>query len=149
MSIDNADGTRLSPDVKTASAGTAGANVSLAVHVAGAWTIVAVSGEMDLLVVPLLGELVSADVRHVVFELRQVTFIDGRGIDLLLERQRDALRTGGCVRLVAPSRQVRRLLIVTGLSREFTMFETVDEAVSAPVPTTRAVAAARRILEAP
>jgi hypothetical protein len=57
--------------------GTAGPNVSVSVHVSGAWTIVAIGGEMDLLVVPLVRELVNADARHVVFELRQVTFMDG------------------------------------------------------------------------
>jgi len=56
---------------------------------------VSIAGEMDLLVVPLVRELVSADARHVLFELRQVTFIDASGLDLLLSRQRGALRTGG------------------------------------------------------
>jgi hypothetical protein len=57
---------------------------------------VSIAGEMDLLVVPLVRELVSADARHVVFELRQVTFIDASGLDLLLSRRRGALRTGVC-----------------------------------------------------
>ena len=110
------------------------ASVSVSVHVSGAWTIVAIAGEMDLLVVPLVQELVSADARNVVFELRQVTFMDGRGLDLLLRTQRGALRAGGCVRLAAPSRQVRRLLMLTGSNREFTSFASVDEAVSVPAP---------------
>jgi hypothetical protein len=57
---------------------------------------VSIAGETDLLVVPLVNELVSGDARHVVFELRQVTFIDGSGFDLLSSRQRGALRTGVC-----------------------------------------------------
>jgi anti-sigma B factor antagonist len=88
----------------------------------------------------------------VVFELRQVTFMDGRGLDFLLSSQRDALRAGGCVRLVAPSRKVRRLLMLTGSNREFTTFASVDEAISVPVPPSSAVAAVaadRRAQEAP
>ena len=135
MSIDQADGLRsAASNVKTAGAGTARPTVSVSVHVSGAWTIVAIAGEMDLLVVPLVRGLVSADARHVAFELRQVTFMDGRGLDLLLKSQRAALRAGGCARLVAPSRQVRRLLMLTGSNREFTTFASVDEAISAPVP---------------
>lgn len=134
MSIDEVGGERWSA---AADAGTArsGASVSVSVSVSGAWTIVAIAGEMDLLVVPLVSELVGADARHLVFELRQVTFMDGRGLDLLLKTQRDALKAGGCVRLVAPSRKVRRLLVLTGSNREFTTFASVDEATSVPAPT--------------
>lgn len=96
-----------------------------------------------------VGDGVKADARHVVFELRQVTFMDGRGLDLMLRCQRGALRAGGCVRLVAPSRQVRRFLMLTGSNREFTTFASVDEAMAVPVPQPPAVAAARRALEAP
>lgn len=134
MSIDEVGGERWSA---AADAGTArsGASVSVSVSVSGAWTIVSIAGEMDLLVVPLVSELVGADARHLVFELRQVTFMDGRGLDLLLKSQRDALKAGGCVRLVAPSRKVRRLLVLTGSNREFTTFASVDEATSVPAPT--------------
>lgn len=145
MSVDDVAGGRWS----WVDAGTAGPNVSVSVHVSGAWTIVAIAGEMDLLVVPLVRELVSADALHVVFELREVTFMDGRGLDLLLRSQRGALRAGGCVRLVAPSRQVRRFLMLTGSNREFTTFASVDEAMSVPVPESPAAAAARRALGAP
>lgn len=145
MSIDEVSSRRWS----WVDAGSAAPNVSVSVRISGAWTIVAIAGEMDLLAVPLVRELVSADARHLVFELRQVTFMDGRGLDLLLNSQRSALRAGGCVRLAAPSRQVRRLLMLTGSNREFTTFASVDKAMSAPVPEPPAVAAARRALEAP
>jgi anti-sigma B factor antagonist len=153
MSADEVSGGRWPAAVEgaTARAGTVRSNrsVSVHVHVSRAWTIVAIAGEMDLLVVPLVRELVSADARHVVFELRQVTFMDGSGLDLLLTSQRDALRAGGCVRLAAPSRNVRRLLMLTGSNREFTTFASVDKAMSVPVPAPPAVAAVRRALRAP
>jgi anti-sigma B factor antagonist len=148
MSIDEAGGGPSSA-ADDAGAARSKASVSVSVHASGVWTIVAIAGEMDLLTVPLIRELVSADARHVMFELRQVTFMDGRGLDLLLRSQRGALRAGGCVRLVAPSRQVRRLLMLTGSNREFTTFASVDEATSVPAPGLAAVAAPRRALEAP
>ena len=132
MSIDGVGGERWS--AADAGAVRSGASVSVSVSVSGTWTIVAIVGEMDLVVEPLVSELVGADARHLVFELRQVTFMDGRGLDLLLRSQRDALKAGGCVRLVAPSRQVRRLLMLTGSNREFTTFASVEEATSVPAP---------------
>jgi anti-anti-sigma regulatory factor len=51
------------------------------------------------------------------------------------------------VRLVAPSRKVRRPLMLTGSNREFTTFASVDEAMSVLIPVPLAVAAARRALE--
>ena len=148
MSVDEAGGGQR-PAAVDAGTAMSHASVSVSVHLSGAWTIVSIAGEMDLLVVPLVRELVSADARYVVFELRQVTFMDGRGLDLLLRSQRGALRAGGCVRLVTPSRQVRRFLMLTGSNREFTTFASVDKAMSVPVPEPPAVAAARRALEAP
>ena len=89
MSIDGVGGERWS--AADAGAVRSGASVSVSVSVSGAWTIVAIVGEMDLVVEPLVSELVGADARHLVFELRQVSFMDGRGLDLLLRSQRDAL----------------------------------------------------------
>jgi anti-sigma B factor antagonist len=108
--------------------------LSACVYVSGAWTIVTIAGDMDLQVLPLVHELASADARHLVFDLRQVTFMDACGLDLLVRCQNDALQGGGCVRLVAPSRKVRRVLMLTGANREFTTFPSVEEAMMAAVP---------------
>ena len=70
---------------------------------------------------------------HVVFELRGVTFIDACGLRTLLECRRIALAAGGCVRLVAPSRQMGRLLTLTGSCTAFSTFHSLLDAVTAPV----------------
>ena len=108
--------------------------LAASVSVSGPWTLVRIAGEMDLQVVPLVRELKDADARQLVFDLRQVTFMDVAGLSLLLRSQREASRTGGCVRLVAPSRKVRRVLVLTGLIREFSIFPSVHAATTAPVP---------------
>jgi anti-anti-sigma factor len=121
-------------DAQIASTGRLSPVLSTSVSVSGAWTLVTIAGEMDLQVVPPVRELVSAEARHLVFDLRQVTFMDACGLDLLVRSQSDALQKGGCVRLVAPSRRVRRVLLMTGLNREFSIFTSVEKATMAPVP---------------
>jgi hypothetical protein len=58
------------------------------------------------------------------------TVVDLRG-------RRAARAAGGCVRLVAPSRQVRKLRVLTGSDRGFLTFDSLDEAVAARSPLAR------------
>ena len=120
------------PDVGVARDGRLTASISGAVHGSRTWTIVAIAGDMDLQVLPLVRTLVSSDARHLVFDLRRVTFLDACGLELLLRTQREALHADGCVRLVAPSRKVSRLLTLTGVDAQLPTFATIDEAVAAP-----------------
>ena len=90
---------------------------------------------MDIQVLPALAEVDSRGVVHVVFVLSAVTFVDAAALGALVGMQRKALTAGGCVRLVAPSRPVRRLLLLTGTSRLFSTFDDLGQAMSAPVPT--------------
>lgn len=100
---------------------------------AGAWTVVTIVGEVDLRVIPLVRGLVGPDVRNLLFDLQDVTFMDASGLDLLIGSQRRALAAGGCMRLAAPSRPVRRLLMLTSMSRMFSTFASVDEAIVTPL----------------
>jgi anti-sigma B factor antagonist len=68
-------------------------------------------------------------------DLQGVDFIDACGLGLLLESRRQAVAAGGCVRLVAPSRPVCRLLTLTGSYGAFTRFDSLPQAVTAPVKT--------------
>ena len=120
------------PDVEAACQGRLTAVISASVHGTREWTIVTIAGDMDLQVLPLFRRLVHADTRLLVLDLRRVTFLDACGLDLLLRTQREALHADGCLRLVAPSRQVRRLLTLTGLDAQLPTFATLDEAVAAP-----------------
>jgi anti-anti-sigma factor len=99
----------------------------------GGWTVVDVEGELDIQAVALFADLVRRTAAHVVFELQGVEFIDACGLGLLLETRRQAAAAGGCVRLVAPSRPVCRLLMLTGSYGAFTRFESLPQAVTAPV----------------
>ena len=117
-----------------------GGRLSVRLERAGRWTIVDVDGEMDLQARPLVRSLVGDHAKQVVFALQGVTFLDASGLGMMVDTQREAVGAGGCVRLVAPSHAVRRLLILTGSDRLFPVFDSVAEALSSPfVPGPRAI----------
>jgi anti-sigma B factor antagonist len=106
--------------------------VAVRVHRSGRWLVLEVDGEMDLQVVPLIPDLVGSDASRAVFELHGVTFMDASGLGAIAETQRQAVAAGGCVRLVAPSTQARRLLMLAGSERAFPSFDSVEAAMSTP-----------------
>ncbi|MFI9283989.1 STAS domain-containing protein [Streptomyces werraensis] len=91
----------------------------------GAWVITA-HGSFDMQTIrPLANALKAAVGRHpkVVLEASGVTFADSTFLNLLiLTHQR------GTLRVVAPSRQVRRLYELTGVDKILEVRRTVDEA---------------------
>jgi anti-anti-sigma factor len=91
---------------------------------------------MDIQALPLVADVVGSDATRVVFELNGVTFMDARGLGMMVEIQRRALEAGGCVRLAAPSKSVRRVLTLTGCDPIFETFESLRRAVSPPSDTT-------------
>lgn len=90
---------------------------------------------MDLQIRPMLADLVGSTPARIVFELHGVTFMDAGGLGFIDDTRRTALAAGGCVRLVAPSSSVRRLLTLTGCDHVFQTFASTDQAVSAPLDT--------------
>jgi anti-anti-sigma factor len=117
--------------------GVDGSPVSVRVRRSRSWTILAVDGDMDLQALPIVADRVGADATRVVFELHGVTFMDARGLGTIVDIQRRALEAGGCVRLVSPSRSVRRVLTLTGCDSIFPTFDSLPPAVSTPIETDR------------
>jgi anti-anti-sigma factor len=105
-------------------------SVTVRPTMAGPWLVLEIEGQMDLQVAALLH---GTDAQLVVFDLHKVTFMDGSGLSAIEETQRHTASTGGCVRLVALSRPVRRLLMLAGAAQSFPLFDTVDEATSTPL----------------
>lgn len=104
-------------------------------HDARDWTVVMVDGEMDLQVLPLLPDLLGVVAPHVAVTLDRVTFMDASALGALVRMQREALSAGGCARLVSPSRAVRRLLLLTGTRSVFGVYDRLEDAMAAPVPS--------------
>ncbi len=68
--------------------------------------------------------------RHIVLELSQVTFVDSGGLGLLVRLMTSARCSGGDVKLAAPSPQIAKLLETTALTRVFEVFRSPEEAFS-------------------
>ena len=109
--------------------------VSVQLATSGPWQIIVVEGEMDIQVLPLLPDLRGTIAAQVVFDLLGVTFMDACALRALLDRQRRVTQAGGYVRLVAHSRPVPRLLMLTGTGALFRTFDTLDQALNTPIPT--------------
>jgi anti-sigma B factor antagonist len=87
--------------------------------------VVGVSGEIDIASAPTLrDEMLGAIRRHgarLALDLSGVTFMDCAGISALLAAHRHARLDGGWVRVARASRRARKILMLTGLHREFAL----------------------------
>jgi anti-sigma B factor antagonist len=81
----------------------------------GAW--VHVAGEVDLATSPQLEQTLREAQRYarlVVLDLRELTFIDCRGVHVIVDAARDARQTGRRLVLVRGQANVDRVLTLTG-----------------------------------
>jgi anti-sigma B factor antagonist len=99
----------------------------------GGATVVEVGGEVELHSAShLRDELLRAgEAEHpcVVVDLSRVTFIDSTGLGVLVGALK-RVREKGALSLVCPQRQVRRVFEITGLTKVFPMFSSLEEAVA-------------------
>ena len=102
-------------------------------HRFGSWVVLEIEGEMDIQLASAIDELSGRHWAFVVFDLHEVTFMDATGLRVMAEMQRQAVASGGCVRVAAPSRQARRLLELAGSDRALRVFDSVRQAVTTPL----------------
>jgi anti-sigma B factor antagonist len=85
--------------------------------------VIGAEGEIDLGTVDVLRHVVSEVVRQqppgLIFDLRQVTFIDSSGLGILVAARRQMGAQAGSVRVVTDQPAVLQSLDITGLSRVF------------------------------
>jgi anti-anti-sigma factor len=93
--------------------------------------LLSVAGELDLASSPTLEqelERVLADGPGlVIIDLRELEFIDSTGLSVLIRAHNRAQETGHRLGVVNGSRQVRRLLSLTGVAERLTIVESPDE----------------------
>jgi anti-sigma B factor antagonist len=110
---------------------------TLSVRGQDGYTIVTISGEMDIASVPVLRERILGLLRpqagRIVIDLSGVTFCDASGLALLVAACRRAGQLDGVLRLAALPPLVAVLLRFTGLDSRFEIFATVPDAIRAPV----------------
>jgi anti-sigma B factor antagonist len=74
-----------------------------------------VAGEIDMVSAPAFDRALTALPDRLELDLEAVTFLDSAGISVLVRHYRQRCENGGSLRIVEPSRAVRRALEITGL----------------------------------
>jgi anti-sigma B factor antagonist len=112
--------------------------LQLSWRVNGGFRVLDIAGEVDAFTRDLLREClmtaaVSDDGRgdSIVLNLAGVSFLDSAGLGVLVGAWRRMQAGEGILALAAPSRQVRRIFTITGLSRTFRIYDTEMQAVHA------------------
>ncbi|MFF1724334.1 STAS domain-containing protein [Streptomyces sviceus] len=67
---------------------------------------------------------------HLVIDMRQVTFMDSTGINLLITAHQSATDAGGWIRLATPTSPVMRIIQIVGIDTLIDCHPTLREALS-------------------
>lgn len=102
----------------------------------GEWTVLRVSGDLDLATAPQLRTtavgLVAEGRHHLVLDLTAVDFVDSLGLGVLIGIVRRARAQGGDARLVSTRPHLQRTFALVGLDGAVPLHADVDAAVAAP-----------------
>jgi anti-sigma B factor antagonist len=93
--------------------------------------VIILAGEIDIAVAGGLTDLgcatiATTDARGIVVDLTRVGFMDRAGLSVLVAFRNAALARGLPLRLLGPSRTVRKVLTITGLDALFTFSQNND-----------------------
>lgn len=92
---------------------------------------VAVSGELDLAVAPWLHDQLEAlfvgGADSIAVDLTEATFLDSTALGVLVGALNHCQERGGQLHLIAPQRQILRVLKITGLFDAFTVHPNHDD----------------------
>ena len=109
---------------------------ALSVRRQDGYTIVTISGGLDIACAPALREqllgLLRPQASRIVVDLSGVTSCDASGLAVLVGARRRARLLNGVLRLAAPAPPVAAVLLLTGLDVRFEIFATVPAATRAP-----------------
>jgi anti-sigma B factor antagonist len=97
--------------------------------------IVDVEGEIDISTAPrlreLLIDLVSQNHYQLVVNLEKVGFLDSTGLGVLVGGLKRVRAHDGSLDLVCAREQILKIFRITGLTKVFGIYETVDQAIAA------------------
>jgi anti-sigma B factor antagonist len=100
----------------------------------GEWSVVAVTGELELGTAPRLRQqvvsLVGEGRQRIVIDLSGVEFVDSLGLGVLVSALKRVRAHGGELRVAGPVPRVRALFSLTRLEEIIEVYESVDEAVA-------------------
>ena len=97
--------------------------------------VLAVRGEVDVYTAPRLREklveLVSKGKHHIVVDLEAVDFLDSTGLGVLVGGLKRLRSHEGDLSLVCTQQRILKVFEITGLTKVFTIYESVDAATTA------------------
>ncbi len=100
----------------------------------GDWAVLAVRGEVDVYTAPRLRErlieIISRGARRVVVDLEGVDFLDSTGLGVLVGALKRLRSNDGELDLVCTQPRIRKVFEITGLTKVFSIHESVEEATS-------------------
>lgn len=101
----------------------------------GTTLIVSVAGELDhhyagYVRQKIDGELMKSSTRNVVFDFTRLGFMDSSGIGVIAGRYRNLHMLGGKAAVVCSSKQIVRILEMSGILKLIPAFENLTDAVS-------------------
>jgi anti-sigma B factor antagonist len=115
---------------------TKGASVDLSLDTReqGGCTVIEVGGEIDVYTAPKLREcivdLVNRGNYHLVVDMEDVEFLDSTGLGVLVGGLKRVRAHDGSLRLVCTQERLLKIFRITGLTKVFAIYDTVDAAVS-------------------
>lgn len=96
--------------------------------------VLAVAGEVDVATVPRLREqlhgLVAQGSNRIIVDLDGVDFLDSTGLGVLVGALKRVRSNDGELSLVCTQPRIRKVFEVTGLTKVFSLFDSVDDAVA-------------------
>jgi stage II sporulation protein AA (anti-sigma F factor antagonist) len=104
-------------------------NLTLETERCGANLIVSIDGELDLETAPVFRDTVDKklnqydSVRHLILDLEKVSFIDSSGLGAILGRFKRLNQQGGRLSAIRVSRQILRVLELSGLLRIMKIYD--------------------------
>ena len=97
--------------------------------------VVNVEGEIDIYTAPrlreLLIDLVSKNNYQLIVNLEKVGFLDSTGLGVLVGGLKRVRPHDGSLDLVCTQERILRIFKITGLTKVFGIYETVDQAIAA------------------
>ena len=97
------------------------------------WTVLTVSGEIDIATAPSLRErlhaLLADDKRRLVIDLDDVGFLDSTALGVLVGALKRARMEDGEVRIACAQPRVLKVFEITRLDSAFDLFDSVEEAL--------------------
>ncbi|MBV9869893.1 MAG: STAS domain-containing protein [Frankiaceae bacterium] len=110
-------------------------DLSLSTRTEGDRTVIAVGGEIDVYTAPKLREhlidLVSGGSYHLIVDIEGVDFLDSTGLGVLVGGLKRVRHHEGSLQLVCTQDRILKIFRITGLTKVFPIYATVDEALAA------------------